>query len=75
MKYEEDWLTVIEYCSCGMRQNPLSIKLLYNFATANERLNNFETALVFYDYCLVLRPLWSEAMYCMAVINFKRGNF
>ena len=64
-----------DYLASGLRELPLNLTLLYNFACAQERLSRFKTALRFFDYCEELQQRWTECLYAKAVIHFKLGDY
>ena len=59
----------------GLRELPLEIKLLYNYASINEKIGNYDMALKFFDFCKEIRPRWTDALFGKAVTFFKLGEF
>lgn len=70
-----DWASALDYLASGLRELPLEIKLLYNYASLNEKLERYDIALQFFDFCLEIRPRWTDALFGKAVTYFKLGEF
>ena len=74
-KDADDWESASDYLASGLRELPLNITLLYNFAAVQERLGQYKKSLRFFGYCEELRQRWTECLFGQAVIYFKFGNF
>jgi tetratricopeptide (TPR) repeat protein len=70
-----DWESSLDYLASGLRELPLEIKLLYNYACVNEKIGNYQTALQFFDFAMEIRPRWTDALFGKAVTYFKLGHF
>ena len=59
----------------GLREIPLNLQLIYNYACVNEKLGRYDIAIRFFGYAIEIRPRWTDALFGQAVTYFKLGNF
>lgn len=65
----------IDYYKQGLRIQPTCESLLYNLACAFEKLGKRQNTLLWFKYALQLKPRWTDALYGVAVTQFKSGDF
>ena len=75
MRHPRDWEPALDYLTSGLRELPLSVDLLYNYACINEKLGRPYIALKFFEHARELRPRWTDALFGEAVTYFKLGNY
>lgn len=49
--------------------------MLYNYACANEKSGNYNTALTFFQFASKLKLNWTDALFGEAVTHFKIKNY
>lgn len=75
MRHPNDWEPALDYLASGLRELPLSLDMLYNYACINEKLGRPDIALKFFRHARELRPRWTDALFGEAVTHFKLGNY
>jgi len=73
--HPEDWESAADYLSSGLRELPLNLHLLYNYAATNTKMGKYEIAIRFFKYAQEIRPRWTDALFGEAVTHFKLGEF
>ena len=66
-----DYLTGLDYYKNALKILPGNPQLLYNYATANERIGNYMTAIKFYKFSLEIHPWQCSTLYALAICHFK----
>lgn len=75
MRHAGDWEPALDYLASGLRELPLNLEMLYNYACISEKLGRPELALKFFRHAREIRPRWTDALFGEAVTNFKLGDY
>lgn len=65
----------IDFLKNGISYNRTNEQLLYNFACACELLGDYEKAMRFFQYCQVVKPGWTDAIFGETIAHFKLRHF
>ena len=61
----------IDFLRNGIREIPTNPELLYNYACANEKIGNYQTAIKFFEFASQLKNNWPDALFGEAITHFK----
>lgn len=63
MLNQEDYDTALDYLASGLKEQPLNIQLLYNYAVYSLKRLKHQQAIKFFDFCMQIRPRWADALF------------